>query len=56
MNKNLIAAALIPLVLTLTACGGGGGSDNGGINPTPTPINKAPTANAGDACIYMLMG
>jgi hypothetical protein len=42
MNKNLIAAALIPLVLTLTACGGGGGSDDGGVNPTPTPINKAP--------------
>jgi hypothetical protein len=51
MNKNLIAAALIPLVLTLTACGGGGGSDNGGINPTPT--NKAPIANARDACIYI---
>jgi hypothetical protein len=48
MNKNLIAAALIPFLLTLTACGGGGGSDGGGVSPTPTPINKAPTANAGE--------
>ena len=43
MNKNLIATALIPFLLTLTACGGGGGSDDGGVNPTPTPItNVAP--------------
>lgn len=43
MNKNLIVAALMPFLLTLTACGGGG-DDGGGNQP---PSNKAPTANAG---------
>jgi hypothetical protein len=33
MNKNLIAAALIPFLLTLTACGGGG--DNSNQSPEP---------------------
>ena len=38
MNKNLIAAALIPFLLTLTACGGDGSSDNS----TSALVNEAP--------------
>lgn len=47
MNQNFIAAALIPFVLTITACGGESSSD-GGDNSTASPANKAPTANAGE--------
>jgi hypothetical protein len=48
MNKNFIAAALIPFILTLTACGGGG-SDDTAQTPTPEPVNQAPTITVNGA-------
>ena len=46
MNKLFVT---ILLSLSLTACGGGsGGSGGDGEKPAPSPINNAPTANAGE--------
>ncbi|MEP0356837.1 FG-GAP-like repeat-containing protein [Paraglaciecola sp.] len=41
--KNCNILSLLFLSVLMTACGGGGGSDT-----TTTPVNLAPTANAGD--------
>ena len=49
MNKNLIATALIPFLLTLTACGGSGtDSKPDPIVTTPPVVNHAPIMSAMD--------
>jgi hypothetical protein len=58
MNKNLIAATLIPFILTLTACGGGGDTSGSTSNSSTQTdsiqntvetvvVNSIPVASAG---------